>query len=256
MDWTTAVKRVVLQTATVKRVAVPYCSYNDLLPSVLTRTPAASLRELLFLPPSRFETQLNQDVFALIANRFSPGFFVEIGANDGFTLSNTIYLEDVFGWSGIVVEANPEYRESLEGRRASSVIAAVTAEEGYHDFISAGLYGGLSESMDPVHESQWAGKPKVTVWGTTLERILDSGGAPSIINFISVDVEGGEVPIVEQLCALERYRFVCGCVEHNRREPDLSKISALLTDAGYRVVWPGQTEHDLFFIDGERWRGV
>lgn len=42
------------------------------------RTPSKSLREMFELPFSKHVSQLNQDFFALLFNRFRPGFFVEI----------------------------------------------------------------------------------------------------------------------------------------------------------------------------------
>jgi hypothetical protein len=74
--------------------------------------------------------------------------------------------------------------------------------------------------------------------------------APSRIDFISIDVEGGEVPIVEQMIASTR-RFGCGCIEFNERRADYSRMVSLLESAGYRVFWANQTEHDLFFVDKE-----
>ena len=43
--------------------------------------------------------------------RFRNGIFVEAGANDGFTQSNTYYLERFLGWSGLLVEAIPSLCE-------------------------------------------------------------------------------------------------------------------------------------------------
>lgn len=232
-----------------RRPSVAYCVSNNLLPSVFVRTPAAILRAALLLPESKHETQLNQDVFALVANRFRPGYFVEIGANDGFELSNTLYLEEAFGWTGLLIEANPKYSASLRRRSAKSVVAAVVAEEGYYEFSDAGLFGGVRSMLRDAHVGQRRHAQPIEVWGTTLGKLLETHDAPSTINFISIDVEGAEVPIVEQLCESKDYRFSAGCIEHNSRSDDYRRISMLLEGASYRVVWEGQTEHDLFFID-------
>jgi len=46
-------------------------------------------------------SDLNQDLFSLIVNGFKTrGFFVEIGAGDGFRGSNTLMLEMFFNWGG------------------------------------------------------------------------------------------------------------------------------------------------------------
>jgi len=244
------IKSIVLATRSFRRPSIAYCARHGLLPSVLIRTPSNVLRNLLFLPPSEYESQLNQEVFALMSNRcVSGGFFVEIGANDGFTLSNSVYLEEKFGWSGLLVEANPCYLDSLRKRKAKSVIAAVVREEGYYDFRDAGLYGGIVELLDNTHKDKTKDSKLIKVFGTTLERILREHNAPELINFISIDVEGAEEPIVEQMCRLQNYRFVCGCIEYNARTSDLQKIKNMLKEYGYKVVWEGQTRQDIFFIN-------
>lgn len=248
------IKNIVLGMKSLRRPSVAYCANHGLLPGVFVRTPAAQLRELFLLPESPHITQLNQDVFALLANRFQSGFFVEIGANDGFTLSNTIYLEERLGWNGLLVEANPQYLGSLDKRKAKSVIAAVVSEEGHYEFRSAGLYGGVAALLDKTHEKRTQHASSINVWGTTLEKILEESDAPAVVGFISIDVEGAEVPIVEQMCKLRNYRFTCGCIEYNGRQADYQRIANLLQESGYSIVWECQTQHDLFFIDKQELR--
>jgi FkbM family methyltransferase len=217
---------------------------------VFTRTPSNILREIFNLPSSEYQTQLNQDVFALLMNQFRRGFFLEIGANDGFTLSNTVYLEEAFGWKGILVEANQKYMASLARRKNSVVVnKAVSSQVGKAEFIDAGLYGGLKSSLDNTHGSYTKDAPTITVDCVSLQKILDVAEAPERIDFVSIDVEGGEVPIVEQMVSVNR-RFACGCIEYNKRMEDHKRIVALLEAAGYKVLWEEQTEYDLFFSDG------
>jgi FkbM family methyltransferase len=201
------------------------------------------------LPPSEYQTEFNQDIFALLMNRFMPGYFLEIGANDGFTLSNTVYLEKEFGWNGILVEANKKYMTSLTKRQKSLIVnKAVSFLTGEADFIDAGLYGGLKSHLDDKHFLQTNNASNIKVDCTNLQEILDMTGAPSRIDFISIDVEGGEVPVVEQMVSVKQ-RFHCGCIEYNGRVDDYTKITSLLEVAGYSVIWKGQTEQDLFFVD-------
>lgn len=229
--------------------SVGYCANHGLLPQVFVKTSSDKLREMLLLPESRYRTQLNQDVFALIANRYRKGFFVEIGANDGYTLSNTVYLEEAFGWSGILVEANPDYQSSLSNRKSRTVISAIADKEGYYQFCSAGLYGGLKERLDARYKQITEDGKTIEVWGTTLEKVLEENEAPEIIDFISIDVEGAEVPVVMQMCSLKKYRFSCGCIEFNSRQNDYELIEESLHSAGYQIIWKGQTQHDVFFVD-------
>jgi hypothetical protein len=55
------------------------------------------------------------------------GTFVEIGALDGFTFSNTLMLERCFGWRGVLIEANPLNFAKLNasGRPSVKVQSAV-----------------------------------------------------------------------------------------------------------------------------------
>lgn len=232
-----------------RKPSVAYCANHGLLPDLFVKMSSAELRCQLLLPPSQHETQLNQDIFALQANRFKAGFFVEIGANDGFTLSNTVYLEEQFGWNGLLVEANPQYLDSLKNRKAKSVIAAVVEREGFYEFCNAGLYGGVVNLLDKTYEKKTQNASHITVLGTTLAQILEENSVPQNINFISIDVEGAEVQIVEQMCRLKNFRFMSGCIEYNARQADYLKIATLLNESGYRIVWEGQTKHDLFFVD-------
>ncbi len=41
------------------------------------------------------------------------GFFVEAGAFDGYTLSNSLFFEVNRGWTGLLAEANPDAYETL-----------------------------------------------------------------------------------------------------------------------------------------------
>lgn len=234
------------------RPCVRYCIENSLLPSLIARTSSNSVREMLNLPASEYQTQLNQDVFALLINRFRAGYFLEIGANDGFTLSNTVYLEQNFGWKGILVEANKKYMDSLSRRKESVVVnKAVSAQKGTAEFVDAGLYGGLKTGLDSTHSHYTRHAAIITVECMSLQDILDSVNAPENIDFVSIDVEGGEVPIVEQMVSVNR-RFKCGCIEYNGRTADYDRIVMLLKAAQYKVTWENQTEHDLFFVDARR----
>ena len=44
------------------------------------------------------------------------GFFIECGALDGETGSNTLYMERSLGWTGILIEADPDTYKKLADR--------------------------------------------------------------------------------------------------------------------------------------------
>ena len=51
-----------------------------------------------------------------------PGVFVEAGANDGYTWSNTYYLERWRGWRGVLVEAIPQLAAECRTLRTRSQV--------------------------------------------------------------------------------------------------------------------------------------
>jgi len=70
----------------------------------------------------RSQAQLFQDllvVFLLKGKR--QGFFVEIGAADGVTLSNTLILERDFQWTGILSEPACGWHAALKANRKASI---------------------------------------------------------------------------------------------------------------------------------------
>ena len=48
------------------------------------------------------------------------GFFIEAGAACGENLSNTLYLELVYGWTGLLVEPNPDMLSKLLSKHRKS----------------------------------------------------------------------------------------------------------------------------------------
>lgn len=243
------IKGWILSRKIFRRICVAYCVENELLPEVLCKMSSESARRMLNLPESMRRTQLNQDLFAVMFAGRGAGYFVEIGANDGFTLSNTVYLEEELQWKGLLVEANTDYLESLKLRENAVVSNVAVAEyAGIMEFVSAGLFGGLSAFLSDEHAQITNAGTKSEVRCDVLKAILDDQGVPEVVDFISLDIEGAELQVVRQFSKSGR-RFRCGTIEHNYRQPDYDEICNLLEADGYCIVWRGRTGHDLFFID-------
>ena len=79
------------------------------------------------------------------------GFFVECGALNGQTYSNSLFFERERNWTGLLIEANPHYhRALLEMNRNAFVLSAClspTAFPSKMKFQPGEAYGGLN-----VHE--------------------------------------------------------------------------------------------------------
>ena len=186
---------------------------------------------------SRSCAQLHQDLFVLWETKLKRnGFFIEIGACDGVLFSNTLLLEKEYGWTGILVEPGRSWWDKLKTNR-KSIIA--------HDFIAAQSGGRVIFNEAPQaefsgarnlicqdhHAEKRGGGREYTVPTLSLEDLLQLRQAPREIDFLSIDVEGGEYEILANF-AFERYRIQAIFCEHNYT-PQRSKIQELLAQKGY-----------------------
>lgn len=198
-------------------------------------------------------SQLGQDLFVLACLGASkPGFFVEFGATDGVSLSNTFLLEESFGWRGIVCEPARVWRKDLlKNRRCYRDLRAVWAQSGlileFNETDIAELSTLKSFSSSDLHSSaREAGKiyPVETV---SLFDLLVEGKAPSLIDYISIDTEGSELEVLRSF-DFSAFRFRVISVEHNGSE-NKAKIDALLTSHGYLSVFSSVSRWDSWYVD-------
>jgi len=152
---------------------------------------------------------------------FRDGFFIEVGANDGFTQSNTYYLEKMLGWRGVLVEAVPAlYRQCLEERKRSFVYNCALVAPEYSETSVEIFYANLMTVVDGALGSTQARSQHIAeglkiqnlkssyqlqVPARTLESILAELPQPLKIDFFSLDVEGYEINVLRGM-NLERFR--------------------------------------------------
>ena len=191
----------------------------------------------------RFFSQSGQDAW-LDANVFKGrrgGTFVEIGGHDGVAGSNCLYFEMMRGWSGLLVEPAPAlHAQAAEIRRCPCLRLAVAGQEGEAEFldVQAGLtqMGGLVASYDAKLRAAVEADPRhkgtvIRVPTQPLARILDDHGLDEI-DYISLDVEGGEMPVLSAF-PFENYRITAWTIENNAGGKE---IRELMQAKGYRLA--------------------
>ena len=184
------------------------------------------------------------------------GFFIELGANDGLTQSNTALLEFYRGWKGVLVEPSfNAYTECSKNRPASTCFNLACVSNTYEgDAIEGDFNGGMMSSVEGMRNGS---SKLVSVKVSTLEKILDSVGASSV-DFLSLDTEGYELNILKGL-NLSKYRPRYMLIEIYTK--DYSEIVAFLNENNYSLImnmtnynsvdnpqWDG-THNDYLFID-------
>ena len=140
----------------------------------------------------------------------NQGFFIETGANDGFTSSNTYYLERIKGWRGIPIEPIPElYRSCIRERPQSVILNFALVSSNYTETTVDMNYGHLmsltASALEalPKHleraSQAFSIKPyEIKVPARTLTSILDDINVKEI-NFLYLDVEGYELEALKGL---------------------------------------------------------
>jgi hypothetical protein len=68
-----------------------------------------------------------------------------------------------------------------------------------------------------------------------LSDVLDKYGAPSIIDYLSLDTEGSEFRILKAF-PFDRYAFRVMTVEHNGFPKAMAQLQKLLKSKGYRIA--------------------
>jgi FkbM family methyltransferase len=147
------------------------------------------------------ENDLKEAFFAHVRS----GYFVEVGANDPYDLSQTWHLERR-GWRGILVEPQPALAAALRRQRSAKVYAVACASPRQAGRTMLLHLAGIHSSLDPrLNISTISPQGAIEVAVTTLNEILVDAGAPSPIDLLSVDVEGLEVEVLKGL-DLKRWR--------------------------------------------------
>ena len=199
-------------------------------------------------------SQLLQDLFVLwVTELQSNGYFVEFGAADGITHSNTYLLEKKYGWHGLLIEPLPSAFRTLKRNRENSkcVRAAVDplfsmkttiAKLRAIDQISA-LDGYLGEDY---HSERRLDAPTINVQLINLHDLLSKSEFDTI-SYISIDTEGSEAAVVSRFNWLTFSPKVV-TIETNGRMEDEVIIMDKMQNAGYTLFSRRISRWDMWFI--------
>lgn len=179
------------------------------------------------------------------------GYYIEVGAYDGVTFSNT-YLLEQRGWQGILVEPSPEMAARCRAARPRSrVIEAACGGAGARRIapftVAAGVdtLSYLSADTDHVERCRREGARlrQVDVLVLPLDEIIHEvaracspGRGPRApngdwaIDVVSIDVEGSELEVLQGF-DLARHHPRVVVVENDR--PSGAAVAPYMRDHGY-----------------------
>jgi len=124
--------------------------------------------------------------------------FVELGALDGMSMSNTYMLERCFSWNGLLVEANPANYVKLAAspRNVTKRHAAVCAGDGstgatVRMSITGHNYAAMADLVD-TKRKRHVGDGVVEVGCRSLTQLMREAGLHHGATFLSLDVSRKE----------------------------------------------------------------
>jgi FkbM family methyltransferase len=199
------------------------------------------------------QSQLGQDLFVLEQHNFkSNGFFVEFGACDGITLSNTWLLEKKFNWRGIVCEPAKFYAEKLKRNRNCNVENKCVWSYSNHKLsfnetnVKEFSFTGSNVNANKfMHERK--NLRKYYVETISLNDLLEKYKCPKELDYLSIDTEGSEFEILKKL-DFNKFSPKIITIEHNYEDIKRNNIFNLLKKNNYLRVFNEISDWDDWYI--------
>jgi|TARA_B100000073_G_scaffold80349_1_gene61154 FkbM family methyltransferase len=198
-------------------------------------------------------SQIGADLICLHRlNYKQDGYFVEFGGYDGIAHSNTLLLEEYFNWTGILAEASRNFFSELTKNRPNCRLenSCITGTSKSHSRFVECIDGELSTQAKYLKQGSLAErrvkKKTYDVPTLSLKDLLDKHSAPRHIDFLSIDVEGGETEILEGF-DFSSYSFSMIAVEHGWTDSE-DKMDQILGKNGYTRQLEGLSKIDAWYF--------
>ena len=199
----------------------------------------------------RSHSQGLQDLFVIFFLNYvgKAGYFVEIGAADGKHFSNTLLLERI-GWKGILVDpvdygSSDLIRNSIKDKRcvySESGLKLKFKEQKEQSKFEKQLdpkgpqikeFSGLYNHLSDYAKNLTSGLT-YEVETVSLNDLLEGHGAPTKIDYISIDTEGSEFEIIKNF-NFSKYNVEIFTIEHNAASYREDIIKLLESKKYYRI---------------------
>ncbi len=198
-------------------------------------------------------SQLMQDLFVLYELNFKRnGYFVDFGATNGVSLSNSYLLEKEFEWKGILAEPAKCWHDDLRKNRVNHIETNCV----WRDSISVLSFNEVDNpefstisdyNASDVHTNQRNAGHSYEVNTISLTDLLDKYAAPKVIDYLSIDTEGSEYDILKNF-DFDKYKFRVITVEHNYTS-NRELIYNLLIENGYSRKYLGFSKWDDWYVN-------
>jgi len=194
---------------------------------------------------------------------YKKGYFIELGANDGLAQSNTMYLEEYLSWNGLLIEPHLENFLKLQENRSSKNVFSNCAcvdfdfkNDTYNYIYSNLMTIGIDDKNDIEDRFGHAERgakflepgEQTEVFSTkarTLNSVLQEYNSPKTIDFMSLDVEGAELSVLQGI-NFKEYSFKFILLESR----SLVGVESFLNSQNYKLIEQLSVHDYLFKYEG------
>jgi FkbM family methyltransferase len=175
------------------------------------------------------------------------GTFVDIGAHDGVTFSNSYFFEKERNWKGVCVEPIPEIFTKLNSIRncikINGCISNKTGSEKFlrvkGEFVDTEMLSGLVDDYDARHleridreiKEYGGSKEEIDVICYDINKVLKENNINKV-DFFTIDTEGNELKILKTI-HFNEFDFDILLVENNYQTEEMNEF---MTSKGFKRI--------------------
>lgn len=183
-------------------------------------------------------------------------FFVEAGAHDGITQSNTLVLEKEFGWNGLLIEPSPGLVQQCKYNRNVIIENSALVGPDYNNdtvtgnFLSNSCTSCINKSPDYFTNNELQIDKinnQTTVHANTFDNIFNKYDIKHI-DFLSLDVEGYELDALKGI-DFNKTNITLILVETANRPFYQKLVRDYMYDNNYNFIERISGNDDLFLKD-------
>tara|TARA_B110000037_G_scaffold186981_1_gene217278 strand:+ start:1688 stop:2431 length:744 start_codon:yes stop_codon:yes gene_type:complete len=176
----------------------------------------------------KFYSQQDEDKYIiqyLLKNKISDGTYLEVGAFNGVSYSNTKTLEDYFNFSGILIEPQERLFNNIKNYRSTTKnelynCAVTNKDSPTISFIGNNGEAGITDSIN-TDISKFGWTESYQVPNRRMKDILNNSKF-EYIDFMIIDVEGSELLLLESIDF--NFPIFCIIIEAHSTEQEKNKI--------------------------------
>ncbi len=185
----------------------------------------------------RYSQNNEEDIILKYFGDFK-GHLIDIGANDGVTLSNSRKLMEI-GWNGDFVEPSDKPFEKLSSLYPNCHKVAISNENGLTPFFDSDSHlsgddSGLLSTLKKEETKRWKHNnfQEVQIEMVDFKTLLEFTSS-KMFDFITIDAEGMDYEILSQI-NLKEVGCKLICVEHNGK--NIEKFKSYCHSFGMKEI--------------------